>query len=84
MRAGSLTDYVQVAVVPALLDGGLVHIFRWALDDSTDNTMTAAVYGLHSLLVSQQDEVRSGAVTLRYVNTIQTHVLLKCIQTYGS
>ena len=32
-------------------------ILRWALDDSTESALAAAVNCLHSLLVSTQDEV---------------------------
>ncbi|KAI0237577.1 RNA polymerase II-associated protein 1 [Lamellibrachia satsuma] len=55
-RNGSFYDCTSTAIIPALVDGGLVFILRWALDDSTENTMAAAVLCLHSLLVCQQDE----------------------------
>ena len=56
-RSGLFYDCTSTAIIPALVDGGLVFILRWALDDSTENTMAAAVSCLHSLLVCLQDEV---------------------------
>ena len=56
-RRGEFTDSVQTPIIPALLDGGLVFILRWSLDDTTDTTIAAAVNCFHSLLVSEQDEV---------------------------
>ena len=56
-RRGEFTDSVQTAIIPALLDGGLVFILRWSLDDTIDTTIAAAVNCFHSLLVSEQDEV---------------------------
>jgi hypothetical protein len=52
-------------VIPALLEGGLLFIVRWALDDSTENPLSAAVSCLHSLLAVQQDEV-SARIALRF------------------
>ena len=56
-RRGEFTDTVQTAIIPALLDGGLVFILRWSLDDNTETTIAAAVNCFHSMLVSEQDEV---------------------------
>ena len=56
-RRGEFTDSVQTPIIPALLDGGLVFILRWSLDDTIDTTIAAAVNCFHSLLVSEQDEV---------------------------
>ena len=56
-RRGEFTDTVHTAIIPALLDGGLVFILRWSLDDNTETTIAAAVNCFHSMLVSEQDEV---------------------------
>ncbi|KAK2152507.1 hypothetical protein LSH36_326g02070 [Paralvinella palmiformis] len=56
-REGRFHGCVSAALVPAMVEGGLVFILRWALDDKTDNTMTAAVNALHALLVIPADEL---------------------------
>ena len=56
-RHGALHEVVSAPIIPALLEGGLVFVLRWALDDSMDNSMVAAVHALHALLVCDEDEV---------------------------
>lgn len=41
-----------------LLDAGLVFLLRFALDDSVEGVMSAAVHALKAFLVYAQDEVR--------------------------
>lgn len=41
-----------------LLDAGLVFLLRFALDDSVDGVMSAAVHALKAFLVCAEDEVR--------------------------
>ena len=57
-RSGSFHQQLSVPLVSALLEGGLVFVLRWALDDSMESSMVASVTALHALLVCQQDEVR--------------------------
>ena len=57
-RSGDFSESVQTAMLPALLDGGLVFILRWSLDNTTESTIAAAVNCFHALLVSEPDEVR--------------------------
>lgn len=42
-----------------LLDAGLVFLLRFALDDSVEGVMSAAVHALRAFLVCAEDEVRS-------------------------
>ena len=58
-RNGEFTETVQTAIIPALLEGGLVFMLRWSLDDTTETTIAAAVNCFHALLVSEHDEVSS-------------------------
>lgn len=41
-----------------LLDAGLVFLLRFALDDSVEGVMSAAVHALRAFLVCAEDEVR--------------------------
>lgn len=41
-----------------LLDAGLVFLLRFALDDSVEGVMAAAVHALRAFLVCAEDEVR--------------------------
>lgn len=50
-RHGAYCDVTSKCLLPVMLDGGLLFIVRWALDDITDNGMAAAVNCLHRLLV---------------------------------
>ena len=67
IHADSVTSYVQARhgayhqltskpLLPVLMDGGLLFIVRWALDDSADSSVAAAVNCLHRLLVCETDE----------------------------
>lgn len=41
-----------------LLDAGLLFLLRFALDNSVEGAMSAAVHALKALLVCAEDEVR--------------------------
>lgn len=45
-------------MLTSLLDAGLLFLLRFALDDSVEGVMSAAVRALRALLVSTEDEVR--------------------------
>ena len=63
-RNGEFAGQTSVPLVPALLEAGLLFVVRWALDDSAENPLAAAVNCLHTLLVCQQDEVSLYAIFL--------------------
>lgn len=48
---------MESAVLPSILDAGVVFLLRWALDDSVDAVMATAVVALNALLVNHADEV---------------------------
>lgn len=56
-RRGEFSMLVQSAVLPAVLNGGGVFLLRWAMDDTIDMVMTAAVWALHNLIVNPADEL---------------------------
>ncbi|XP_033733915.1 RNA polymerase II-associated protein 1-like [Pecten maximus] len=56
-RSGELGQLVQSAILPAVLDGGVLFLVRWAMDDKIDMVLSAAVHTLHSLLVNPADEL---------------------------
>lgn len=62
------------SVLSTLLDAGLLFLLRFALDDSVERVMSAAVHALKALLVCAEDEVRQ----------IVTHLnlLMKCVHDY--
>uniref|UniRef100_A0A3P8TYU8 RNA polymerase II associated protein 1 n=1 Tax=Amphiprion percula TaxID=161767 RepID=A0A3P8TYU8_AMPPE len=55
-RAGEYLSVLKGNVVSSLLDAGLVFLLRFALDDSVEGVMSAAVHTLKALLVSAEDE----------------------------
>lgn len=57
-RAGAYTSALKGSVVSTLLDAGLVFLLRFALDDSVEGVMSAAVHALKAFLVYTEDEVR--------------------------
>lgn len=52
------------SVLSTLLDAGLLFLLRFALDDSVERVMSAAVHALKALLVCAEDEVRQIAIHL--------------------
>lgn len=48
-----------------LLDAGLLFLLRFALDDSVEGAMSAAVHALKALLVCAEDEVRQLVAILK-------------------
>ena len=51
-RCGAFYERASTPIIPALTDAGLLFILRWALDDSVDSSVAAAINCLHKLLVS--------------------------------
>lgn len=61
-------EYVSVltgSIVSTLLDAGLLFLLRFALDDSVEGAMSAAVHALKALLVCAEDEVRQLVAILK-------------------
>ncbi|XP_040054704.2 RNA polymerase II-associated protein 1 [Gasterosteus aculeatus] len=55
-RAGEYRSALKGSVVSTVLDAGLVFLLRFALDDSVEGVMSAAVHALKALLVCEDDE----------------------------
>uniref|UniRef100_UPI003AAE15DD RNA polymerase II-associated protein 1 isoform X1 n=1 Tax=Centroberyx gerrardi TaxID=166262 RepID=UPI003AAE15DD len=55
-RAGEYASVLRGSVTSTLLDAGLLFLLRFALDDSVEGVMSAAVHALRALLVSAEDE----------------------------
>ena len=51
-RHGAFHEQVSKPIISVLMDAGLVFVLRWALDDSIDSSISAAINCLHKLLVS--------------------------------
>lgn len=56
-RAGEYASVLRGNMTSTLLDAGLLFLLRFALDDSVEGVMSAAVHALRALLVSPEDEV---------------------------
>lgn len=56
--AGEYVSVLKGSVTSTLLDAGLLFLLRFALDDSVEGVMSAAVHALKALLVCAEDEVR--------------------------
>lgn len=63
-RAGEYVSVLKGSVMSTLLDAGLLFLLRFALDDSVEGVMSAAVHALKALLVCAEDEVRQLCSTL--------------------
>ncbi|XP_060076312.1 RNA polymerase II-associated protein 1-like [Ylistrum balloti] len=70
-RSGELSQLVQSAILPAVLDGGVVFLVRWAMDDKIDMVLSASVHALYNLLVNPADELALDQVFSWY----QGHVI---------
>lgn len=57
-RSGEYWSSLKGSVISTLLDAGLLFLLRFALDDSVEGVMSAAVHALRALLVYADDEVR--------------------------
>nr|XP_046269067.1 RNA polymerase II-associated protein 1 isoform X2 [Scatophagus argus] len=55
-RAGQFVSVLKGSVTSTLLDAGLLFLLRFALDDSVEGVMSAAVHALKALLVCEEDE----------------------------
>ncbi|KAM9341123.1 RNA polymerase II-associated protein 1 [Symphorus nematophorus] len=55
-RAGEYLSVLKGSVMSTLLDAGLLFLLRFALDDSVEGAMSAAVHALKALLVCAEDE----------------------------
>ncbi|XP_071354394.1 RNA polymerase II-associated protein 1 [Trachinotus anak] len=55
-RAGEFMSVLKGSVTSTLLDAGLLFLLRFALDDSVEGVMSAAVHALKALLVCAEDE----------------------------
>ncbi|XP_068195704.1 RNA polymerase II-associated protein 1 isoform X2 [Antennarius striatus] len=55
-RAGAYLSDLKGSVTSTLLDAGLLFLLRFALDDSVEGVMSAAVHALKTLLVCDSDE----------------------------
>ncbi|MED6243231.1 hypothetical protein ATANTOWER_016921 [Ataeniobius toweri] len=55
-RAGEYQTILRGSVTSSLLDAGLLFLLRFALDDSIEGVMSAAVHALKALLVCAEDE----------------------------
>lgn len=56
-HAGEYLSVLKGSVMSTLLDAGLLFLLRFALDDSVEGVMSAAVHALKALLVCAEDEV---------------------------
>lgn len=45
------------AILPTVLNAGILFLIRWAMDDSVESVVFMAIKTLHSILVSEADEV---------------------------
>ncbi|XP_062617830.1 RNA polymerase II-associated protein 1-like [Saccostrea cucullata] len=55
-RNGDLEDQVNSAILPTVLNAGILFLVRWAMDDSVEGVVCMAVKTLHSIVVSEADE----------------------------
>ncbi|KAM4540782.1 RNA polymerase II-associated protein 1 isoform 2-T2 [Fundulus diaphanus] len=55
-RAGEYQSVLKGSVTSTVLDAGLLFLLRFALDDSIEGVMSAAVHALKGLLVCEDDE----------------------------
>lgn len=55
-RCGEYCSSLKGSVLSSLLDAGLLFLLRFALDDSVEGVVCAAVHTLHALLVCADDE----------------------------
>lgn len=55
-RSGEYWSSLKGSVISTLLDAGLLFLLRFALDDSVEGVMSAAVHALRALLVYADDE----------------------------
>lgn len=45
------------AILPTVLNAGILFLTRWAMDDSVESVVFMAIKTLQSILVSEADEV---------------------------
>ncbi|KAJ8308079.1 hypothetical protein KUTeg_012953 [Tegillarca granosa] len=70
-KLGELEELVQTPILPTVLNAGIIFLLRWALDDTNELVISAAVSALFSLLVNTADEITLDRVFSWY----QGHVM---------
>ncbi|XP_064600850.1 RNA polymerase II-associated protein 1-like [Liolophura sinensis] len=55
-KEGCFVHLLQSAILPIVLDAGLMFLLRWSLDDSVEAVNTAALAVSHAVLVNTADE----------------------------
>ncbi|XP_048259249.1 RNA polymerase II-associated protein 1-like [Haliotis rufescens] len=55
-KRGAYRDVVQTPILPAVVESGVVFLFRWALDDAVDTVLAAAVAAMHALICNPADQ----------------------------
>ncbi|XP_061173807.1 RNA polymerase II-associated protein 1-like [Saccostrea echinata] len=55
-RNGDLEDQVNSAILPTVLNAGILFLVRWAMDDSVEGVVFMAIKTLHSIIMSEADE----------------------------
>ncbi|ESP02817.1 hypothetical protein LOTGIDRAFT_156763 [Lottia gigantea] len=70
-KQGLYADNIQTSILPTVLQAGVVFLFRWALDDSSESVQMAAINTLYSLLCCPHDEVAMETVCCWYQGLIQ-------------
>ena len=60
-KGNEYADLVEGSVLTNLLEAGVPTLLRYALDDSTETVMVAAIQCIHGLLVAPVEEVGNGS-----------------------
>ncbi|GAB1597752.1 RNA polymerase II-associated protein 1-like [Argonauta hians] len=55
-KNGMFEENIDGAIIPAIVNAGLVFLLRWALDDKITNVLISAIFCLHALLTNAADE----------------------------
>ncbi|CAI9714944.1 polymerase II-associated 1-like [Octopus vulgaris] len=55
-KSGMFEESIEGAIIPSVINAGIVFLLRWALDDKITTVLISAVFCLHALLTNSADE----------------------------
>lgn len=75
-RNGDLEDQINSAILPTVLNAGILFLIRWAMDDSIESVVCMSIKTLRSIIMSDADEVIQLIFCLRKI--IYMYLRCKC------
>ncbi|XP_050407412.1 RNA polymerase II-associated protein 1 isoform X2 [Patella vulgata] len=74
-KEGEYAEYIKTAILPTVLNAGIIFLLRWALDDSNESIQMAAVFGVYSLICNTTDQNCLDSIYCWYQGLVQPSLI---------